>query len=340
MAISQFICAAIFCSLVLAKVEGSTPQQFMDALPDEIKLRNLSLLGSHDSGSYGLDPTLGVSWDKSNNFIHDVGDVPLIGKIVDYTLIKKWGQAQSNDITSQLKEGVRYFDLRIAMNTHDEFRMCHGLYGPLFDDVLSQFHDFLDAYPSEMIFLDFQHLFDKSGDEMKLVHQSRLIDKLKRSLSVKIAPPSCGVDVTLGQMREAHHQVIIFWENPMIVAKFPTLLWDRAIFLCSNWYHFANWNALRRALDQGIATQSQKQFYVNQAILSPDIMMIMTHLFSSLLDIGAEANGEIVRWYGQKAAEGLAGNILMINNVASVYEQAFQVSWNYNQHLQSKTVLE
>jgi glycosylphosphatidylinositol diacylglycerol-lyase len=336
MAINKFICGAIFYSCqALAIAAIPTPDNFMNALSDDIKLRNLSLLGSHDAGTYGLDPALGVSPDESGSFIQEIGDIYLIGKIADYTLIKCWSQAQSNDITIQLNHGVRYFDLRIAINSQKEFRMCHGLYGPLFDDVLSQLSNFLNQYPSEMIFLDFQHLFDQNGNEMTPDQQSLLIDKLQQSLGSKIAPSSYGVDVTLGQMRQAHNQVIIFWENATTAANFPALLWDRATFLCSTWYNVTNWNALQMALNQGIATQPQRQFYVNQAVLTPDATMIITHLFSSLLSIEAETNTQVMQWYKQKAAEGTAGNILMIDNEASAYEQAFQISWGYNNHLQS-----
>ena len=74
--------------------------------------------------------------------------------------------------------------------------MCHGLYGPLFEDILQQLSNFLNQHRSEMIFLDFQHLFDQSGDEMTSDQQGQLIDKLQQSLGSKIAPSSYGADVT------------------------------------------------------------------------------------------------------------------------------------------------
>ncbi len=327
----KFICGAIFFICQVCAIAASpTPDNFMGALSDDIKLRNLSLLGSHDAGSYGLDPALGVSADESGNFIQKIGNIPLIGKIADYTLIKQWSRAQSDDITTQLHHGVRYFDLRIGITSQEEFRVCHGLYGPLFDDVLSQLSNFLNKYPSEIIFLDFGHLFDQNGAEMTTDQQSLLIDKLQQTLGAKIAPASYGADVTLGQMRRAQNQVIIFWENATTAANFPTLLWDRSTFLCSTWYNVTNWNALQTALNQGIATQPQGQFYVNQAILTPDTKMIVENLFGSLLSIESKTNTKVMRWYEQKAAEGSAGNILMIDNEASAYSQAFQISWNYN----------
>jgi hypothetical protein len=336
MTINKFICGAIFFSCqALAIAASPTPDNFMHALSDEIQLRNLSLLGAHDAGTYALDPALGVSPDESGNFIQEIGDIPLIGEISDYTVIKHWSQAQSSDITTQLNQGVRYFDLRICVDAQGEFRTCHGLYGSLFDDVLNQFSTFLNQHPGEMIFLDFEHLFAQNGDEMTSDQQSQLIDKLQQSLGAKIAPPSYGVDVTLGQMRQAQKQVIVFWENATTATNFPALLWNRATYLCSTWYNVTSWDALQTALNQGIATQPSGQFYVNQAILTPDATMIITHLFSSLLSIEAQTNAQILQWYEQKAAEGAAGNILMIDNEASAYEQAFQISWNYNDHLES-----
>lgn len=332
MAINKFICGAVFFIQTLAFADRPTPENFMGALSDTIKLRNVSLLGSHDAGTYGLDPDLGVSPDASS-FIQEVGDIPLIGDIADHTVIKSWAKTQSVDITSQLYKGVRYFDLRFVVDSQEEFRICHSLYGPLFDDIVSQFSNFLIQHPSEIVFLDFQHLYSQNGEEMAIEQQCQMIDKLQQSLGQKITPSNYGVDVTLGQMRQAHHQVIIFWENATTAANFPTLLWDRATFLSSIWYNQTKWDELETNLNKAIVTQSTEQFYVNQAILTPNTTMIITHLCSDLLSVGTKTNIHVLEWYTKKASEGAAGNILMIDDVTTASEQAFQISWNYNELL-------
>lgn len=326
------ICAAIlFSCQTIAVTANPTPDDFMNTLSDNIKLRNLSLLGSHDSGTYDLDPSLGVASDEAGNFIYKIGNIPVIGPLIDYTVIKSWSQTQTHSIANQLQDGVRYFDLRITIDPEEEFRICHGLYGPLIGDILNQINDFLSARPGEMIFLDFQHLFDQNGDSMSIEHQNQLISKIQESLGNKIAPSSYGVDVTLGQMRQGQKQVIIFWNIDS--EDFPDLLWDRSKSLSSPWYNMTSWSALKPALNQGLSKQPTEQFFVNQAILSPDATMIITHLFSNLLCIEANTNAHIIPWYAQKAAEGLAGNILMVDNEATIYHQAFQITMNYNSHL-------
>lgn len=168
---------------------------------------------------------------------------------------------------------------------------------------------------------------------MSYDQQSQLIALIQEDLGNKIAPSSYGADVTLGQMRQAENQVIIFWDDETFAASFPNLLWNRDIFLCSTWYNVTSWSALQSALDQGIATKPQGQFYVNQAILTPDTEMIVVNFYSDLLSVEKSTNAQVISWYEQKAAAGMAGNILMVDNVASIAQQAFQISMQYNSHL-------
>ena len=332
MTLKKLICTAIlFSCQTIAIIANPTPDNFMSTLAGTIKLRNLSLLGSHDSGTYGLDPCLGVAPDEAGNILFKIGNAPVIGPILDHTFIKNWSQTQTHSIADQLLDGVRYFDLRVTLDPQEKFRICHGLYGPLMDDILNQLNSFLNARPGEMVFLDFQHLFDQNGSIMSIAHQNLLISKIQQVLGNKLAPSTYGVDVTLAKMRQGKKQVIIFWDTGPF--NFPNIVWSRNKFLSSPWYNLANWNALETALNQGISKQPTGQFFVNQAILSPDVTMVLTHIFSNLLNVEATTNASIIPWYAQKAAAGLVGNILMVDNEATIYQQAFQISMNYNSHL-------
>ncbi len=309
MTLKKLICTAIlFSCQTIAIIASPTPDNFMNTLSGTIKLRNLSLLGSHDAGTYDLDPSLGVAPDEAGTFISTIGNIPVIGPIADYTLIKSWSQAQTHSITNQLMDGVRYFDLRVTVDPQGDFRICHGLYGPLIDDILSQFNSFLTSRPGEMVFLDFQHIFDQDGNDMSTAHQNQLISKIEQSLGSKLAPSTYGVNVTLGQMRQGKKQVITFWDTS--AGGFPNTLWNRSTFLSSVWYNLTSWSALESALNQGLSQQPAGKFFVNQAILSPDATMIITHIFSNLLNVEATTNASIIPWYAQKATAGQAGNIL------------------------------
>jgi hypothetical protein len=130
-------------------------------------------------------------------------------------------------------------------------------------------------------------------------------------------------------MWQQQNQVVIFWEDDVAIHN-PDILWGSDRFLVSTWYNQSDWSDLETDLNQGLATRSVNQFYVNQAILTPDTQMILTHIFSSLLSVEKTTNVSVMAWYAQQASAKLAGNILMIDNVNSAYKQAFQIAMQYN----------
>jgi hypothetical protein len=328
--IKKFIHSAVLCSCqTIALVADPTPDCFMDALSGDQKLKDLSLLGAHDAGTYALYPSMGVSPDEYGNFIYTIGNTPIIGPLVDNTLIKAWSQTQQSDMTGQLNEGVRYFDLRFALDSNGDFRVCHGLFGSLLGDVLNQINAFLNDHPQEIVLLDLD-FFDQQGNSLTEDQQNQVIGNIQQIFGNKIAPSVYGVDVTLGQMWQEQQQVIVFWHDSAMAMSHPDLLWDRTTFLLSTWYNQTDWNDLEQDLDQGLTSRPPEIFYVNQAVLTPDATMIITHLLSSLLSIEATTNVSAVDWYAQQAAAGSAGNILMLDNVDSAYSQVFQISMDYN----------
>ena len=328
--VKKFICLILFCICqTIASLANPTPDSFMDAISGDRKLKDLSLLGSHDAGTYTLYPSMGISPDEYGNFIYKIGNFPVIGALIDYTIIKAWSVAQTSDITGQLYQGVRFFDLRFAPDSNGDFRVCHGLFGSLLSDVLNQINTFLNDHPKEIVLLEFT-FFDQQGGGPTQDQQNQLIGNLQQVFGNKIAPSTYGVDVTLGQMWQGQQQVIIFWQDSAMAASLPNLLWDRKKFLMSTWYNQTSWSLLEQDLNQGLASRPSEIFYVNQAVLTPDADMIVTHIFSSLLSVEKMTNVSVMEWYTQQAAAGLIGNILMINNVNSAYSQAFEISMNYN----------
>jgi hypothetical protein len=325
--IKKLICLAFLYSTQM--VIGAAPDRFMDSLPGDRKLKDLSLLGAHDAGAYTLYPAMGVSPDEYGNFIYTLGHLPVIGGLLNSTIIKAWSQTQTSSMTGQLSIGVRYFDLRFAPDSSGNFRVCHGLFGPLLDDIIRPINAYLTVHPTEIVLLDFT-FFDNQGKHLTWDQQNYVIGKIQQTFNTKIAPSSYTADVTLEQMWQGQKQVIIFWKDAAMARVRPDLLWDSTTYLTSTWYNKTDWNDLEQNLNQGLAMRPPGKFYVNQAILTPDANMIFSHLFSSLLTVAETTNASVMNWYTLKAATKSAGNILMIDNVNSVYKQAFQISMKYN----------
>ena len=58
--------------------------------------------------------------------VHHVSWIPGAKKVA-----ADWGLTQSLNFTEQLEAGVRYFDLRVALNPEDKkLYLVHTLYGP------------------------------------------------------------------------------------------------------------------------------------------------------------------------------------------------------------------
>lgn len=314
--------------------ETATPENFMKFLSEDIQIRELSLLGSHDAGTYNLD-TSTVAPDESQ-FLQNLGKIPVIGWIAKNLIIKTWAQSQSMNISEQLRSGVRYFDFRFAIDSKGLFRICHGLYGPSVDEIFQQVDLFLKNHPHEVVMLDFHQLFDLNGQPMAFDQQTQLVAKFKAVLGDRMASSHYGVNVTLGELRRDGKQIITFIDNLQMAEK-DELLWDRNTFLNSPWFNKTEWYALKEQLDLALENQPQSQFFVDQAVLTPDSNMIVIGIFTcqSLMSVAKGLNAKVLSWYEEKTKQKKASNILMLDNIGTISVMAFQNSWDYNNHLRS-----
>lgn len=100
---------------------------WMAALRDDAPLRSIAIPGAHDAG------TAGMPW---------------------------YACTQDADIARQLAEGVRYLDLRTAMQGGVPVIFHGPATGMRLHAALRAVADFLAAHPSECVILDFQHFRD------------------------------------------------------------------------------------------------------------------------------------------------------------------------------------
>ncbi|KAJ3952036.1 hypothetical protein N0V92_011539 [Colletotrichum tropicale] len=88
------------------------------------------------------------------------------------------------NILQQLKDGIRWFDLRIYLDSDGDFYMQHGLKGPAYTDILTQVKTFIDLYPSaqELIFLNLSHANFKGDNLQKVADLTKSIIPTKHLL--------------------------------------------------------------------------------------------------------------------------------------------------------------
>ena len=118
------------------------PEDWMEIIPDIIPLNNITLPGTHDSGT------------KYTSLV-----------------IEKYGQCQFYQIDEQLKMGIRLLDIRLG-NYEGEMTLFHGSYRCLrnkkwwffndpeplkFKDVLDMIEKFLKEHPSETVVIQLKN---------------------------------------------------------------------------------------------------------------------------------------------------------------------------------------
>ncbi len=151
-------------------------ENWMALLRDEIgdvRIGDLILPGSHDTGSYGIN---------SNSTLVDYRN---IARAFPIEFIINWSRTHTHDIATQLRQGFRQLDLRIAdlQKVGGDFHWYHVLSGDDITEGLDQISDFSETHPGEVLILYFQH-FTAVNDRTHS-NQDIPIDR-KRALSARI----------------------------------------------------------------------------------------------------------------------------------------------------------
>ena len=139
------------------KEDESILLNWMSQLPDETLLSDISIPGTHDSGST-LDAKVG-------------------GLTISDT-------AKTQDLTiyEQLSIGVRFFDIRLILE-NNELEVYHSTVKQnlSFREVLNDIYAFLDQYPSEALIMSIRKEGDDIGDNSLLFEETvyNLIDNQK-----------------------------------------------------------------------------------------------------------------------------------------------------------------
>ena len=160
----------------------------MADFPDDIKLGNITMPGSHDAGVYD-DPT-----DPSNKPASKGGPDSM-------------GVCHSLSIYNQACAGVRYFDIRVQNNSGNwqavHATMGVGTWGAKATKILEDMILFLDENATEVLFYKCTHTTDKAYIEW-------MIRKLGNKLFTKINTNRLLTDVQLHRVRG---KIILLIEN-------------------------------------------------------------------------------------------------------------------------------
>lgn len=148
------------------------------------KLRYICLPATHDTGTYGLTDILCPTDQKFFALIEQL----LAELVVELTklglppeidpaallleeaigAVKGLATANNSTVAQQLQDGIRAFDLRVALDASDDtFKIYHGLFGPTLDSIYDQIADFLRSTTGEIVYLNLSHFSPElTSDQM------------------------------------------------------------------------------------------------------------------------------------------------------------------------------
>lgn len=224
----------------------------------------------------------------------------------------RWTKTQNLDISNQLKAGIRYFDMRVASKVGDaDLYFVHGLYGRPIMEMMHDINVFLNEYPREIIFIDFQHFYAVSD-----VDHKKLIDDLTSLFRHRIVPNSSILmmeKMTLKHLWSKGQQVFIYYRNEEARMHNPNFWPSRA--LPNPWPNTVNRNELINFLDNEVSKRALNTMFVTQGILTPTDSFVGLRFLSSLRSLIIPCNQTLNNWLKDKSVGAKGPNIVMCDSI-------------------------
>lgn len=171
-----------------------------------LRLRDISLPGTHDSASGYLDE------EGSNITAYGVeGGESLVESVPEF--LSGWAKTQSNGLMDQLRAGVRYFDLRMVLNTDSGPTFHHG---DVYWDtealpVFEAFRDFMVEHPEEIIVFS---MINFAGSETNEAGHAAFVDSLIDVFGDLIVPAAFDAPSrTIEDILASPGRLVIFYER-------------------------------------------------------------------------------------------------------------------------------
>uniref|UniRef100_A0A914V3B9 Phosphatidylinositol-specific phospholipase C X domain-containing protein n=1 Tax=Plectus sambesii TaxID=2011161 RepID=A0A914V3B9_9BILA len=179
-------------------------ENWMSELPEPLHnkpLTSLCIPGSHNSGTAKLNVNSPIGADQPA-FLQAFGGQAMIRRAV-----YDWSKDQTLSFAEQLRVGVRFFDLRVAM-VNGEPRLVHGLYCQDVPSALLEILEFLGDHPKEIAFIDFNHFYNFTNKD-----HEELLTVISSLFDVKLCPRKAPAsNATLKELWAAEQQAIVFYQ--------------------------------------------------------------------------------------------------------------------------------
>ncbi|KAL5109683.1 PI-PLC X domain-containing protein 3 [Taenia crassiceps] len=311
---------------------------WMAHLPEEtanVPLSQIAIPGTHNSGSYCIQESSPLSPDMSFEFL-----TSLLGLFFDVSF-SKWSLTQGTNFTTQLQSGIRYFDMRVAINRHccvelssnsstgiyPCFFLVHGQYANRVSVELETIKSFLQQHSKEVVIIDFQH-FHGLNKSLKLV----FTDLVKEVFGEMLEPYGTKIP-SLADMWSRKKQVIILGYAKKLdeLQESTSVLWPRSA-VRQPWPNTRNPEVLRTFLSKMLRGWMQKSspeyFFVFQGILSPNLDYILSNPMSGLEKLARSANAVVSKWLdGLNHLRGIVITDFSVLGFSGFARKVFSMNW-------------
>jgi len=294
----------------------------MENLPDHAKnapLCSISIPGSHDSFTYTLERS-GTAGSDQPEFLRKITK-KFPG--TSSKILFKWSVTQVKTLMGQLESGIRYFDIRLEATTNDgerEFRIVHCLLGARISELLEEIKKFLVENKSEILILDFQHLykFEKSDHEQLIKLLMTQFRNLLCSVQA-ISKISIASLLASGARLILIYPAIYFSSNSELRKTLDPMslwyLWPRSKWP-TPWAETTSTDDLKVFLNSKLSERIPGTFFISQGILTPNWKTIVFHPNSNLDTACAnKCNMTVRQWLKEIQKTKMKPNIVITDFV-------------------------
>jgi len=282
-------------------------------------LQTLLLPGTHDSGTYQLQNSIGPDADVNPDLEEAVRIADELGIPLD-VFITPWSKAQDMTLYQQAMGGIRYFDLRAAY-VNGLWQTAHFELGVPIQTILTDLNQFLTQHTKEIIVVEISHFIGTidTGAEKSLIAM------IKNTLGNKLFPRTGGFAATINQMVANNQRAVVTFEKTDVIATEP-LLWPPSTLINT----YANSDNLQTMISYN--TQQAAAFTANPVVnqlyklswtLTPSTSDFENGVnpFSSehsLIDLADSANPSLDSWFQSTRSAGKSvGNIVLLDHFES-----------------------
>lgn len=284
----------------------------------QTRLRDMVIPGTHDTGTYAITSSSDLDPDDSSWYYGFAKST-----------VANWAKTQDLRVYDQLRQGIRYLDLRVTRYNGD-FWITHGMISVRLSTVLADVRQFAQEHPKEVLLLDFQKM-PGSSDYAAL---QTMIDSYLQDRFLPVV--GSAATVTINDFWSRNRQVMALMDSSSFTSTRPNY-WYRGANLDGVWPNSPSRSTVWSANDSGLNTQDINRFWVSQLIVTGQNSDITNSVFGicpcSLYDLTRrEVRTGPESWMRNWASAGKKMNIVITdfsNEGAAVAEAiAANLGWD------------